>query len=739
MDKRYKKLLAKRPIDQSQVRYEETLVGHTERVCGMANTIAEMLAPRLSHAFEVNPDDCCYWKAAVIIGAWLHDWGKANSHFQKMLRDPTFRQGIRHETVSLLLSMEFEEWLGVYWEGKPSWVRCATLFSASGHHLKFPDPYRDERTGTEVTILTGHKDFSAVLELERASLGLQPIPDLANIKLSLLKSGKISKRLNSLQRQLDHEFNDREKILIAAAKSVLMAADLAGSALPSKVENPEEWIADRLIRSLKSSELKDIADRRLRGKTPHQFQKEIGDTHSRTTLVEAGCGSGKTAAAYLWASRHADGKRLFFCYPTTGTASEGFGGYLADPDFDAILIHSRSQVDYRLLENLPNPSHEESDLRAARLEAMETWPIPAVVCTAHTVLGLFENVRRGLYAFPSLMQSVFIFDEIHAFSERMFSYLLRFLKTFSGTPILLMTATLPPQRKQALEKVVQSRGGLQIVKGPRQRESSKRYLLETASLEQIWSEVLDCVSSKGKVLWVSNTVRRVMQNLDKAKSLGLPVEPYHSRYRYKDRLSRHRSVVDGFFLADKPLLALTTQVAEMSLDLSADLLIAEYAPVPSLIQRLGRLNRYEETPAKIGKALFIEPESILPYSGESMEGVEAWLHAVGDGEPKSQLELAEAFLTLDSGCQISVEPVAHCEWLDGLWQSRRDQRAIEEAGYIIEIIREEDLGAGSNVEFAIPMPIPKNTDWKTWNRSGRYLIAPHGSIHYDSFRGAEWE
>lgn len=740
MDQPLETLLAKRPADPRNVRYEETLIGHIHGVCEMARTISEMLVPKLVKTFGCSLAEAVYWKTAVLFGAWIHDWGKANSHFQAMLRNTNFRQGIRHETVSLLLSIELAEWLNFSWAKMPKWVRCGVLFSASGHHLKFPDPLKDTRPGTEVTVLTGHEDFASVLRLKQSALGLPIQPELTNLKWSLLRSGKIWKKLNVLERELDDEFTDRERILIAATKSVVMAADLAGSALPSKVENPEKWIAERLSRILNHAQLRDVVNTRLHGKTPHQFQLKVSESSFRTTLVEAGCGSGKTAAAYLWAARNADGKRLYFCYPTTGTASEGFAGYLADPDFDAILIHSRSEVDYRLLENLPNPSHEESDLRQARLEAMETWPVPAVVCTAHTVLGLLENVRRGIYAFPSLIQSVFVFDEIHAFSERMFSYLLRFLQVFSGTPVLLMTATLPPERKRALEKCCQARGGLETVKGPARRESSKRYLLEQTSPKDAWSEVVDCLSSNGKVLWVSNTVGRAIANLDEARSRGLPVEPYHSRYRYKDRLLRHRSVVDGFKQWGIALLAVTTQVAEMSLDLSADLLVSDLAPIASMIQRLGRLNRFEEIPSSLGKALLIEPTSARPYDQESMNGVMDWLKVVADGKPKSQSELAAAFLATDPSIQDCVEPVLHCEWLEGLWQTLRDQRAIEEAGYTLDIVREEDLDEGSNLELAIPMPIPRrHLDWKTWDRSGRYLISPRGLVHYDSFRGAEWK
>jgi len=732
-------LWAKKPANPEAPKYEETLLGHTQRVCEAAEVLSEMLAPKLLEIARLDEASVEQWRHAVVIAAWMHDWGKANDHFQRMLSDTSFRQGVRHETLTLVLTRELATWLDQMWQAMPAWVRCAALFSASGHHLKFPDPFADNRTGAEVTILSGHKDFASVLRLKADSFGLPVPPILTSHTLSLLRRGEVQKTLSSLERELDADFTDKEKLLIAMTKSTLMAADLGGSALPGKAEDPAIWIKDRLGRLLTEGQLAEVVTKKLSGGTPRAFQVQMSLTRASTVLVEAGCGSGKTAGAYLWASKNAHGKRLFFCYPTTGTASEGFAGYLKDPDFDAILVHSRAEVDYRLLDNMPSPLHEESDLRQARLEALETWPMPAVVCTAHTVLGLLENVRRGIYAFPSLVQSVFVFDEVHAFSERLFSYLLRFLEALPGAPVLLMTATLPPARRQALEECCRRRGGLDIISGPAKREAANRYVVRKAPIEDVWPEVNRCLSADGKALWVCNTVGRAMATLDEALKHGMPVQPYHSRYRYKDRLKRHRTVVDGFLPGRPPMLAVTTQVAEMSLDLSADLLVSEWAPVAAMIQRMGRLNRFEEEPSRLGTVLFVEPESRLPYDEAAFAGAADWLELLADGAAKSQSELAAAFVSLSSSANNDFEPVPYCEWLDGLWRTLKDQRAIEEAGYTVEILREEDLGKASNVEMAIPMPIPQQRGWQQWDRSGRYLVAPSGTIVYDSFRGATWK
>lgn len=731
-------LLAKRPSNLARPEPEETLLGHSQAVQKMADLVLDILAPHFKDVFIADYSELEQWKLSVRLSAWMHDWGKANDHFQTMIRNTAFRQGVRHEALSLVICAELWDWLSPAFQDSPQWASSAVLFAVAGHHLKFPDPLEDTRAGTKVTLLIGSADFNWLLRNGTEIFDLGEPPRLKDETLSLLGRGPVNTTLRRLQRELDNDFNERERVLIAATKVTLMAADLAGSALPLKISDPAAWIRDRLQRSLTTEQLEQVVHTKLKGKKPRDFQIRVSQTSRRTALVEAGCGSGKTAAAYLWAAAHARDKRLFFCYPTTGTASEGFAGYLNDPDFDAILLHSRAEVDYRLLENMPQKGHEENDLRQARLEALETWPVPAVVCTAHTVLGIMENVRRGIYAWPSMAQAVFVFDEVHAFSDRLFSYLLRFLRAFPGAHVLLMTATLPVIRRRALEECCNSRGGLAFIAGPRSREDAKRYQLHRADPDDAWSELHHYLDRGGKILWVCNTVRRAMETLDKCLEKDLPAQPYHSRYRYRDRLIRHRTVIDGFSPGQPPMVAITTQVAEMSLDLSADLLISDYAPVPSMIQRLGRLNRFEEVPASLGIALFLETESTLPYDAEAIAGVPEWLQVVADGEPRSQADLAAAFVDVVKASEKVVEPVVRCEWLDGLWFSLKDKRAIEEAGYTVEVILERDMGRGPPVELAIPMPTPRHLDFRGWARTGRYVVAPEGTIIYDEFRGAEW-
>ena len=166
-------------------------------------------------------------------------------------------------------------------------------------------------------------------------------------------------------------------------------------------------------------------------------------------------------------------------------------------------------------------------------------------------------------------------------------------------------------------------------------------------------------------------------------------------------------------------------------------------PIASLIQRLGRVNRFVDEPPDIKPALFLKPENAMPYADKREENrfwksVEQWLDEVATGAPQSQSDLATAFLKVAHEPQESWKSSLSCDWIDDPWSSLKDRNALMEAGYTIEIVRQEDLDEGELAEIAIPMPLPKKDAWQNWQSRGRYLIAPIGSVDYHPFWGASY-
>jgi CRISPR-associated endonuclease/helicase Cas3 len=245
----------------------------------------------------------------------------------------------------------------------------------------------------------------------------------------------------------------------------------------------------------------------------------------------------------------------------------------------------------------------------------------------------------------------------------------------------------------------------------------------------------------GKVLIISNRVNDAIYRSYEAERRGLRPITYHSRFRYEDRRRRHEEVVDAF-RSNGPALAITTQVAEVSLDISADLLVTDVAPAEALIQRMGRLNRYLTSPVAEAHAIQAEP---LPYAAEDLAGGAAfWNACAGLNRVVSQADLASELarmVGLDTDDRLVVSLI------DGKFASERS--SIREPGYTRTAFLDVDLPRLRRaiethtlreefVRCAIPIP----TDWPQDGRClaetflDSYPVVNTGVVRYTQRHGA---
>jgi CRISPR-associated endonuclease/helicase Cas3 len=659
-------------------------------------------------------------------------------------------QGLRHEWLTVVILRQ---------QQISAWARKATGFeeidwtliewAVSGHHPKYqrPSPPTGAPEGcgsNKITALLSHPDFKACLDLLAGWFGLIPFAgELLDTPFDLGGGGQLFAGIGQGVIQASAMWSglgpDVQR-LVSAAKNCLIAADVAGSALPEQLDRPQEqqyWIPKVFDRRPTAEQFNQVVSIKLGTKPLRTFQAQVRDSSSAVTLVRAGCGSGKTAAAYAWAAKQCAGRRLYFCYPTTGTATEGFRDYLYPPEVDiaADLFHGRADVDKRIILQADDDEDDAGD-ELARIESLDAWSTPVVVCTVDTVLGAVRNNRRGLYAWPALAGAAFVFDEIHSYDDDLFGALLRFVQHLPGVPVLLMTATLQNSRRRALDSALARRrpaARLNDIPGPEDLELLPRYAKQTA--DSPLRIVADEIAAGGKVLWVCNTVARAMAAANDALKKGLKPLVYHSRFRYEDRVVRHKAVIDAFG-TNAPGLAICTQVAECSLDLSATLLVSDLGPVPSLIQRLGRLNRSGQCAG--ARFVISEPDRSLPYKEADLVLARQWLALLPEREI-SQRALALAWQSLDSD-RGAVRP-SPSEWLDDAYLTKvGDLRA---PGIGVTVVLSGDAaalrgGAKRAAQVALPMPTPRDLNWRAWPKVRGLPVAPPGSIQYDLERGAEW-
>ncbi len=636
-------ILAKSPIPG---RRPKTLLEHTkdimtsvELLYGTANAPTR-LGREWLRFFRLKNEDYESFLINTLAAAACHDLGKANDGFQRAVTR-NGDQSIRHEHLSgLLLSLpDFKEWLS----HNPLLDFDVVLSSVISHHLKV-DP---ERWGQPLgmsnsfRVLADKKGFTDLLDVIGETFSL-PVPFRPNIHLVwsfqmtnfsvLLESAKHSAyRFGRAIRKAPQRLS-----FLCSVKAAILAADSAGSGIVRAGHDLEKWLKTSFGTPLSAHDIHDkvilpriqYIKRKTRSVFEVQdFQKQASTLGKRALLL-APCGSGKTLAAWYWIASRLEKRpaaRVLFLYPTRATATEGFRDYVAwAPKEDAMLAHGTAAFDLEEMFENPNDTRTKKDFTTEqRLYALGFWQKRLFSATADQFLAFMQNQYGPLCLLPLLVDSVVVVDEIHSFDKVMFSSFTKFLKQFE-VPVLCMTATLSAERRRTLTDEC----GLQLfpktldgLNDLREKAQHHRYRLHAVSCEGAQKKAQQALREKKKVLWVTNQVRKCQEiAISMSQQFGPEtVRCYHSRFKLADRRTRHNSVVSSFQTGSGPLLAITTQVCEMSLDLDAAVLITEHAPITALIQRMGRCNRGGKLgDGKLGEVYVYPPTDNLPYKPQEM-------------------------------------------------------------------------------------------------------------------------
>ena len=183
--------------------------------------------------------------------------------------------------------------------------------------------------------------------------------------------------------------------------------------------------------------------------------------------------------------------------------------------------------------------------------------------------------------------------------------------------------------EQAILQIWGGRENVQYVELPEDvSDSFNRHIVHKAdSFIELLPVIRQAVDEEQKILIVCNRVAHAKEickqsderypNTDKMLS--------HSRFKRKDRNRLEKELKEDYNASPHACVVVSTQVVEVSLDISFDVMITEAAPIDALIQRFGRINRKRnaDTIGKYKPVYVIAPpeedSECLPYSREVLQ------------------------------------------------------------------------------------------------------------------------
>jgi CRISPR-associated endonuclease/helicase Cas3 len=191
--------------------------------------------------------------------------------------------------------------------------------------------------------------------------------------------------------------------------------------------------------------------------------------------------------------------------------------------------------------------------------------------------------------YATALYSRLVIDELQSYDPITLAFIVQGLEVLAqnGGKFLVITATFPEFLRTRFERMgVEFR----IFKDEGKPHHHVRIIDE--SIDN-WVDKIVEYSQRAKVLVVVNTVRKAIELREKLKD-RLPMgKLLHSRFILQHRKEKEREI-KTFFDSNEVGLWITTQLAEVSLDLDADYLFTELSTADSLIQRMGRCNRKGE-------------------------------------------------------------------------------------------------------------------------------------------------
>lgn len=670
MQKRYKILMAKtgREAEEQWL----PLWMHLRDTAGIMKRLVLYWIPK-SVIYASSLDEEQFLKVAVFLAA-THDIGKATSYFQSIItrscqekyeeitdsgfvahkiyrdegRTPHAYAGqwiLQSDTTGFGVHENIALVVGAH-HGKP--IGADSMMGESDLLLLYPINFYGKESDEEAKMIwkeAWHDILSQAIELA----GIQAVSDLPvlTLKAQILLSGLLIMA---------------DWIASNTAFFPLLSLDDYGEEhlYPGRVRNgweqvafPKGWNSEVNIMD------KEEFEKRF-GFPPNDVQTCMIDIINATNnpgifVLEAQMGIGKTEAALgaaeVLASRKGIGG-IFYGLPTQATSNGLFdrlyrwGAKVSKETVTAIrLAHSAAAFneDYHKL-MMKGKAHVEEDGQARNNMEVNPWfQGNKRALLADFVIGtvdqfLMASLRRKHFMLRhvGLAGKVVVIDECHAYDAYMNEYLERSLQWMAayGVPVILLSATLPFDRRKAFVKcyveaytkyylkkkkseITYMQSGWEKNVGyplltwtdgetVRQVNVKQNIQSKTIKIRQV-DQMIDMIHLLEDRLWeggcaciIVNTVKTAQKIYEECKKEleQVTLILYHAQFTMPDRSQKEQTLLEkmGKNSSEKDrnrLILIGTQVLEQSLDYDADIMVTQLCPMDLLLQRMGRLHRHQ--------------------------------------------------------------------------------------------------------------------------------------------------
>ncbi|MBI5460452.1 CRISPR-associated helicase Cas3' [Methanobacterium sp.] len=652
-------IFAKRQI-KNEKEFFQTLEGHTIDSLRILKEYIRTNSEVVSQFCQRWDLSCELFLKNLFISIYLHDIGKLTKQFQDNISLGKSSQKYPHAYYSffLLNNVDYNQLVE-----EVSLEKLAVL----GHHTQLYNGIysNDENFGkpkfSEKEIKSFIMDSCSVYH----DMGFEKYFKFEGLQFNendfKFSSSKARRLLNQTKRNVS-KFNKNLsfKSIFTYFFSILQLCDDYSSANFSKfietyegtetlfgpvLDDPCEYVTELNVKDPLKTVFGDYE--------PYTFQKDLFEKSPKFSFLFAPCGRGKSEAAISWAlncMEKYNRNKIVFAMPTQVTSNamwerlctifgEGsskkekkkngkkYVGLFHGKSFiklKSVLIGEKDDLDKKTFEELSGDTFKGN-----------IFFKPITVTTIdHVIYSFVHGFRQADFALGNLQNAIIIFDEVHYYEEKTLNHLFTLFKLLREfeIPHLLMSGTLPDFIKKDADEyleVVDFEGieympfsfkfyNKELIKLPKSSNDvveTPEVCIDSESIEEIVSQY-----KKGlKQFIILNTVKRAQEfykivKMNLENEIDYPnVLLYHSQYTYNDRVKKESEIRDES--ENGPFILIATQVIEISLDISCDIMYTEVAPPDAIGQRGGRLNRKGKT-FKNGVThemkIFL-PEKHLPY------------------------------------------------------------------------------------------------------------------------------